>query len=46
MDRNNRGPQISAPVGIKASNDVNDGSWAGQMEKVGVRNLVVNTLTS
>jgi hypothetical protein len=41
-DHNNRGPQISAPIGFKASNDANDGKWAGQVEHVATTNLVVN----
>jgi hypothetical protein len=41
-DQNNWGPQISAPVGFKASNDANDGKWAGQVEHVAITNLVVN----
>jgi hypothetical protein len=40
-DHNNWGPQISAPIGFKASNDSNNGSWAGQVEHVATTNLVV-----
>ncbi len=41
-DHNNWGPQISAPIGFKASNDSNDGRWAGQVEHVATTNLVVH----
>ncbi len=41
-DYNNWGPQISAPIGFKASNDANDGKWAGQVAHVATTNLVVN----
>jgi hypothetical protein len=43
-DDNNWGPQIAAPIGFKASNDIGNGSWAGQIEQVAVKNFICRGL--